>query len=184
MRNDAVEIIKERLTMREVLARYGIAAKKRMPCPIHHGKDRNFEVKDKTFCCHSRCGGGDVLTFTQLYFGLSFPDALRKLDTDFGFGLTNDKPLTREEKAKIAKEQAERKAKQKEKEHRTAEAEAKYWALRSELIDLDRQANEHKPKTYEEELDPLFAEAVFKLPQIEYECSLAEIEWRELCKTL
>ena len=50
MRVDAIQTIKDRLTMREVLEHYGYSAKRRMPCPLHNGKDNNFEVKENRLC--------------------------------------------------------------------------------------------------------------------------------------
>ena len=50
MRIDAVQTIKDRLTMREVLEHYNYTAKRRMPCPLHNGKDNNFEVKSNNYC--------------------------------------------------------------------------------------------------------------------------------------
>ena len=87
MRFNAAQTIKDRLTMREVLEHYGYTAKRRIPCPLHNGEDNNFEIKEKTFMCYSQCGGGDVITFVQKLFNLSFTEALKKIDIDFNLNL-------------------------------------------------------------------------------------------------
>jgi len=51
-------------------------------CPIHNGKDANFEIDSRTgyWQCYSQCqDGGDIFSFVQKYYNKSFPDALRHL---------------------------------------------------------------------------------------------------------
>ena len=57
-------------------------------CPFHDDAHKgNFRVNTSTgaFCCFA-CGakGGDVITFTQLRHGLSFPDALKAIADAWG----------------------------------------------------------------------------------------------------
>lgn len=166
MRIDAVQTIKDRLTMREVLERYGYNVKRRIPCPIHNGNDDNFEVKEHTFCCHSHCGSGDVITFVQKLFDLSFPDTLRKIDADFGFNIYGDhtfEELRRSHYKQMAIK-AERERKQREKE----QADKEYWAAFDEWKRLDDNRRLYKPKSPDEELHPLFVESLQKLSYQEY----------------
>ena len=72
MRIDAVQTIKDSLTMRDVLEQYGYTARRRIPCPLHGGDGDNFEVKEKSYCCHSHCGGGEVISFVKKLFYLIF----------------------------------------------------------------------------------------------------------------
>src|SRR5437016_5997046 len=49
--------------------------KLRGPCPIHEGKDNNFEVDSKTglWFCHSQCGnGGDIIRLEMRLTGEDF----------------------------------------------------------------------------------------------------------------
>ena len=50
MRFDAVQTIKDRLIMHDVLLRYGYEPKRRMKCPLHNGDGLNFEIKEKSLC--------------------------------------------------------------------------------------------------------------------------------------
>lgn len=161
MRVDAVQTIKERLTMREVLEYYGYDVKRRIPCPLHNGIDDNFEIKEKTYCCHSHCGGGDIITFVQKFFNLSFPEALRKIDTDFGLNIYGDH--TFEDVRRSHYQQMAVKAK-KERAKREKEAlNNEYWKAFDEWKRLDDNRQIYKPKSPDEDLHPLFVESLQKL---------------------
>lgn len=173
MKIDAVQTIKDRLTMREVLEHYGYTAKHRMPCPLHNGKNNNFEVKEKTFMCYSQCGGGDVITFVQRLFNLSFLDALNKIDIDFNLNLYGEHSFEDLRKSHYRQKQiqAERERKKREKE----QAENEYWAVFDEWKRLDDNKRIYAPKTPEEELHPLFIEALQKLAYQEYLFDCAKV---------
>lgn len=173
MRIDAVQIIKDRLTMREVLLRYGYEPKRRMPCPLHNGKDNNFEVKEKSFMCYSQCGGGDVITFVQQLFSLTFLDALKKMDIDFGLNLYGEHSFEDLRKSHYRQKQiqAERERKKREKE----QADNEYWAVFDEWKRLDDNKRNYAPKTPDEEWHPLFVEALQKLAYQEYLLDIAEM---------
>lgn len=172
MNIDAIPIIKERLTMQDVLARYGIDYKRRMPCPLHGGKDNNFEVKDRTWKCYSHCGGGDVISFVQKLFGLSFPDTLKRIDADFGLGVYGDHSFEDVRRAIFAQKamQAKRDRAKREKESKDAE----YWAAFDEWKRLDDNMRKYKPKTMDEELHPLFVESMQKIDYAKYVLERAE----------
>ena len=172
MRFDAVQTIKDRLTMREVLEHYGYTPKRRMPCPIHQGKDLNFEVKNKSWHCYSHCGSGDIISFVQKLFGLSFPDALKKIDLDFKLNLYGNHSLQelRQSHYRQKQVQAERERKEREKE----QADNEYWAVFEEWKRLDDNKRKYAPKTPGEEWHPLFVEALQKLAYQEYLLDCAE----------
>ena len=171
MRFDAVQTIKDRLTMQDVLLRYGYTPKRRMPCPLHNGKDNNFEVKENSFMCYSQCGGGDVITFVQKLFNLSFQEAMKKIDADFGLNLYGDK--TFEELRKSHYQTKQLQAKREREKAEQEQAKAKYWAVFDEWKRLDDNKRNYAPKTSDEELHPLFVEALQKLAHQEYllECA-------------
>lgn len=166
---DKIAIIKDRLTMRDVLARYGFEPKKRMKCPIHNGDDYNFSVMDKGYMCFSHCGGGDVITFVQKLFNLSFADTLRKIDTDFNLGLYGKKDLKNLEKLRQSKYKSKVvKARQERIKSEKQHADDEYWAVFDEWKRLDDNKRNYAPKTPDEEWHPLFVEALQKLAYQEY----------------
>lgn len=174
---DATTIIKDRLTMADVLSRYGFEPKKRMKCPLHNGDDLNFATTDKTYTCYSRCGSGDVISFVQNYFNIGFNEALKKIDADFGFCLYGKQSYRDNQKSQkeafLRKKQAEEKEKEKQKAH------LQYWAEFDEWKRLSENKKKYAPKTPEEEPHPLFVEALQKLTHQEYLLECADRERRK-----
>lgn len=81
--------IKSRLSMKEVLSRYGINYLKKSgnslygPCPIHHGDNPTaFRVSlDKNLWhCFTHCGGGSVIDFIMQMEGLNEHEAAKKAE--------------------------------------------------------------------------------------------------------
>lgn len=176
MRINAVQIIKDRLTMREVLERYGFSTKRRIPCPLHNGKDDNFEIKGNNWWCYSHCGSGDTISFVQKLYSLSFQDTLRKIDTDFGLNIYGDHYFEElrcshyQQQALQARRDREKREKQK--------AEDDYWKAFDEWKRLDNNRGIYRPKSPDEELHPLFVESLQKLDYQKYVLDCAETEVR------
>ena len=166
MRFDAVQTIKDRLTMQDVLLKYGYSPKRRMPCPIHNGKDCNFEIKGNNWRCYSRCGSGDTISFVQQLFNISFQDALRKIDTDFGLNIYGDHSF--EELRRSHYQQQALKAKQEREKREKQIIEAKYWEAFSEWKRLDDNLRLYAPKAFEEKPHPFFIESLQKIEYQKY----------------
>ena len=98
MDNQMAERITEQVTVPMVLSRYGFPTsdRKRIPCPLHSGKDPNFCYTDKVFHCWTCGAKGNVVSLVMQLFNLSFPQALMKLNTDFCLGLSAQKPSIRD----------------------------------------------------------------------------------------
>jgi DNA primase len=172
MRIDVVQTIKDRLMMRDVLLRYGYEPKRRIKCPIHNGDGLNFEIKEHSFMCYSQCGGGDVITFVQKLFSLSFQEALKKIDVDFGLNLYGDKTFEELRKSHYQTKQLQAKREREKAERERIKSE--YWAVFDEWKRLDDNKRNYAPKTPDEELHPLFVEALQKLAHQEYLLECAE----------
>lgn len=174
MRIDAVQTIKDRLTMRDMLLRYGYEPNNKgfMCCPFHNEKTPSMKVYEKDYHCFGCGEHGDVITFVQKLFNLSFQEALKKIDVDFGLNLYGDKTFeklrkshyqTKQLQAKRAREKAERER-----------IKSEYWAVFDEWKRLDDNKRNYAPKTPDEELHPLFVEALQKLAHQEYLLDCAE----------
>ena len=173
---DKVAIIKDRLTMDEVLRQYGYTPKKRMPCPLHSGVDKNFEIKGKYWRCYSHCGNGDTISFVQKLFGLSFPDTLKKIDTDFNLGLFEH--ISNRKSLDIARQSYQRKKERERQKQEIENAKNKYWDVYGEYARLFRNKVLYEPNTMDcEQWHPLFVEALQKLAYQEYllECAESEV---------
>ncbi|MBV9280501.1 MAG: DNA primase [Chloroflexi bacterium] len=90
---DAVEDIKSRLNIEDVVGRYvdlkRSGASLKGLCPFHQEKTPSFVVSPSrgTFHCFGCQKGGDVFTFVQEVEKLSFPDALKRLADQAGVAL-------------------------------------------------------------------------------------------------
>ena len=64
-------------------------------CPFHRDTHPSLTVKTDKWKCWACGKGGNVINFTQEYFGLNFVDACRKLSEDFGIDCGVDKQSKR-----------------------------------------------------------------------------------------
>lgn len=101
------------LTTKDILNKYGIKMKKDMfSCPFH-GKDKNPSAKayDNSFYCFTCHKGGDIISFVEKYFNLSFKEAMQKINEDFNLGLSSDTKINYDKinEIKLQREQKEKK---------------------------------------------------------------------------
>ena len=153
--------IKNRIKMPEMLEFYGFDIKKgRMKCALHNGEDYNCGIKQDYIHCFVCGESADVISFVMKYFHLSFKEAITKLNNDFNLGLPIGEKLDRRKQIDLArksfKAKQEREAKQNE---RNQLKNARETAL-DEWIKFDIQKTKYKPKTQNEDLHPLFVEAI------------------------
>lgn len=181
--------IKNRIKMPELLQFYGFDIKKcRMKCPLHNGEDYNCGIKQDYIHCFVCGESADVVSFVIKYYGLSFKEAIAKLNNDFNLGLPIGEKLDRRKRIDILKKtfKARREREAKQNEHNRLK-NARETAL-DEWVRLDKQKIKYKPKTQDEDLHPLFIEAIINLPHAEYclECAETELylyETRNCCNT-
>jgi DNA primase len=165
-RSDVGGQIKQLLTMREVVERYGFTPDRSgyIQCPFHQG-DNHGSLKiypdDRGWHCF-RCGaGGTVIDFVMKLFDISFRQAIVRLSSDFNLNLMPGQATSRAEQSAIL-------------EARRREAE------RKDALDLEyrEKASEHcywwnvmkyfAPAPGDTTLHPLFAEALRRQPILEY----------------
>lgn len=168
MRIDAVQTIKDRLTMREILEHYGYKIDKKgfMCCPFHNEKTPSMRIYDKDFHCFGCQEHGDIVSFVQKLFNLSFPETLRRIDADFGLNIYGDHTFEelRRSHYKQRAIEAERQRKKCQKEN----ANSEYWKAFDEWKRLDENRIKYRPKSPDEEFHPLFIESLQKLTHQEY----------------
>lgn len=175
MNIDKPQIIKDRLTMRESAEYYGYKPNKAgfIYCPFHSEKTPSMKIFEKDYHCFGCNEHGDIISFVQKLFGLSFPEALRKIDTDFNLNLYGDH--TFEELRRSHRQQQALQAKREREKAERQQTENEYWAVFDEWKRLDDNKRNYAPKTMEEEWHPLFVEALQKLAYQEYLLDCAEM---------
>ena len=83
--NELFEQIRERVTMEQVLERYGFTTKKHLCiCPFHNDTKPSMRVYQNSFYCFSCCTGGDVVKFVALYFDIGNYKAAKIIANEFG----------------------------------------------------------------------------------------------------
>ena len=87
------EEVKSQLNIRQVIEHYGykVNRAKQFVCPFHNDHKPSASIKDDYFNCFVCGAGGDLITFTAKYFGLSNYDAVKKLIEDFNLNIQIDK---------------------------------------------------------------------------------------------
>ena len=103
--------VKQQLRMKQVVEFYGVRLNRanKGECPLHREKTKGaFSIHEgkQIFNCFSCGKGGDLITFVSERFGMKPLDACKKLNEDFGLGLTNEKPSRQ---ARIAQARENRK---------------------------------------------------------------------------
>lgn len=111
-----IDKIKEKLTIEEVLDRYWSAPnwEGRYKCAMHNGKDYNMLVKNGFAYCFVCGESADCVKLTSKMFNITIGEAIKKIDDDFGLGLS--RTLTASERRKFAEAQALRERERKRKE--------------------------------------------------------------------
>lgn len=177
-----VDVIKNSVSAIDVAHEIGLYVDKhgRCSCPFHNGKDRNMKLFSgnrgyNCFVCHA---SGDVISFAQQYYKMSFPDCVRWFNDTFHLGMDIDSPMSQD--AVKRAENAQRK--------RARERELAEWkermrfdlALTAEDIvrRLEEIRDERRPRTYGD-WDEDFCRAVVLLPdarQFAEDCMMNCIE--------
>lgn len=91
---DAVTEIKARLSMRQIVERYGLKMERGgyITCPFHDERTPSLKIYDqpgKGFCCFGCGAAGSVIDFVMRLFHLPFRVAVRRICLDFGIAMTN-----------------------------------------------------------------------------------------------
>lgn len=176
------EIIKERVTAREMMERVGVQVDRRgmAVCPFHGDSDASLKVyRDprRGWHCYGCHAGGDVIDFTMRWYGLCFKEAVARINEDFALGLPVGEVMTgaqrRAVREEIERAQQERQALQR----RAAEAESAYWAAYDAWLNNERALQENAPSGLSEP-NAAWCEAVVRRDELEEKLKDAEERWR------
>jgi len=172
--------IKAAVSAREVFEHYGFEINRAGFCRspfAANDKTPSLKVYDGDRGWHdfSSGKGGDVISFVQEYFNLSFLDAVKKLNDDFRLGLPIGERLTPDKHREAERAAQER---QRQAQERKAERERLQNAYNRALdwwVYLDTVKRENAPQSVTDGFCAEYAWAVKKLPIAEHRLSCAEI---------
>lgn len=167
--------IKSRVKMPEMVERYGYKIKQnRIPCPLHGGRDANCGVKENYIHCFVCGESADQISFVQKLFGLSFPDAIAKINEDFALGLPIGQRVEPRRRLEMGRAAFMRRKQQEAKKNEKEALEAAYWKAFDELQRLELQKQRYQPKSATDEMHPLFIQAVKNIERVKYELGKAQ----------
>lgn len=178
MQPNAIQIIKYQIDMQKVLEKYGYKADRKgfICCPFHNEKTPSMRIYEKDYHCFGCQEHGDVITFVQKLFGLSFQDTLRKIDADFVLNIYADHSFDELRQSHFQQQALQSKREREKREKQKAEQE--YWKAFDEWKRLDDNRRLYRPKSPDEKLHPLFVESLQKLDYQKYVLDCSETEVR------
>ena len=176
---DFANEIRNSLDTQEVFSNYGLRPNRAgfVCCFSHNERTPSMKVYKGSGGYHCfGCGAhGSIIDFVMQYFGLSFKEAIIKINEDFSLGLPIDEKLDRRKQLEINKAAFERKRKIEAEKKRREQIESDYWAAFDEWKRLDDNKRNYAPKTPSEPFHPLFVDALKNIASAEYKLSCAEI---------
>lgn len=171
--------IKQRVSMIEMLRHYGIETNRSgfCRCPFHQERSASFKAYpgSRGFYCFGCNESGSVIDFVMKFFGLSFGDAIKKINEDFSLGLPIGEKLDRRKQLEMNRQAFMRKREMNAKKAEQEKLENAYWEAFDEWKRLDDNLRNYAPKSPTDTLHPLFVEALKNISCAEYYLSCAEI---------
>lgn len=169
---DIADMIKDRLSMQEVVERYGFEVNRahKMLCPFHNDGHPSMHVYSDNFHCFTCGAHGDVISFVQKLYGLDFQKAISKIGLDFGLNLPVERKVTLRDYFKAQDIQKEKDRAKNQQEKLKKEFEKAY----DDYAKLDCYRIRYKPKSPDEAPDQRFLEALSGLESAKFRLDLAE----------
>ena len=156
--------VKEQVSTREVAEHYGYKVSRNgmMRCPFHDDRNPSMKV-DQNFICFGCQEKGDVIRFASKLFGLPAYEAAGKLIEDMGLTVSlENKPDVKPGIRKKAKLKRQDEARFRQTVDRVYNVYCDYFHL------LNEWANVYAPRAPDEDLHPLFVEAMHQREYVEY----------------
>jgi len=176
---DLYDSVREAVTMDEAVALYApehAPRGRRIPCPIHHGKDYNLSYTDRGFRCFVCGASGDVISFVRDVCGLESRNAaITRLNRDFRLSL----PIRCEIAPETQKALEARKNRIRERNEKLAQLQSAWHAAMDWFALLDRMKTDFAPADPEEEPCLQYAFACRRIAGAWYEAQLAASALRD-----
>ena len=174
--------IKQRVSMIEMLRHYGIETNRSgfCRCPFHQERSASFKAYPGTrgFYCFGCGAHGSVIDFVMLYFGLSFKDALAKINEDFSIGLPIGERISLRQRREMEHRQRERQEERNREQMELERLDGEYWAAFDLWQKYDTNKREYAPKSPSEDFHPLYVEAIKNIDYASYLLDTAEMRLR------
>ena len=165
--------MKERVTARQVAARYGLKVSRNgmTRCPFHNDKHPSMKI-DQNYYCFACGAKGDAVNYVAVLFGLSQFEAAKKINDDFSLGISIENTGIRRKQNSGVRE----KEKIPTKEERIQFVQKKIGGWVKDAVNvllrylrwMEFWKEFYKPESMEAEWNPLFVEALQNESKISY----------------
>lgn len=178
-----VQEIKASISMDDICAQYGIEVNRarKVLCPFHQDSKPSMHIYRGQrgfycFVCHS---GGDVIDFTQQYFGITFGEAQKKLNQDFELGLPIGGQLDKEAKRKADQKARQRRREIRERKKHHQRLQKAYHAALDRFIELDKTMTQNAPERTYGVITDAYSNAARRIEAAAYAVDMAELRLAE-----
>ncbi|MDO4557245.1 MAG: CHC2 zinc finger domain-containing protein, partial [Lachnospiraceae bacterium] len=161
------EAVRDTVTARQVAEHYGLQVGRNgmASCPFHHDRHPSMKV-DKRFYCFGCGEKGDAIDYVAKIFGIGKADAAIQIASDFS--ISYDKYCCKSE-AKTGRRQLPELTL----EQKYQKMEKRCFRVLSDYLHLMKSWEvQYAPQTMEQELHPLFVEALQKITETEYKLDI------------
>lgn len=183
MRSTDAEIIKSRVTSRQLLEHAGVPVLQNgfACCPLHGERTASLKVYDdprRGWHCFGCGRGGTVIDLGMALWNTDFLGACSMLNDEFQLGIPMGRSLTAEEKREFLERKKREQEARERKRRRMQEAETAYWAAYDAWLKNERTLDEQAPASPEEPISEDFADAAAHKAEIKEALELADEGWR------
>lgn len=181
-RLDFAEIIKERVSTREMMESTGLYIDRRgmVKCPFHADGDASLKIyRDprRGWHCYGCHAGGDVIDFAMRWYGLGFKDAMARINADFALGLPIGERASPDELRAIREELRRRREMREAKQKALDAAEKAYWAAYDAWLWNETIISAQRPTGAFDAMSEEFIHAVTHSAEIRDSLDMAEERW-------
>ena len=162
---------------------YGIELDRSGFCKCFLTGERTASLKvydgDRGWYCFGCHAHGSVIDFVMQYFGLTFQDAISKINSDFSLGLPIGERISLRQRREMEHRQRERQEERDREQRELERLECEYWAAFDLWQKYDTNKREYSPKSLSEDFHPLYVEAVKNIDCAAYLLDTAEMRLRD-----
>lgn len=179
---DFANEIRNSLDTQEVFSNYGLKPNRAgfVCCFSHNERTPSMKVYKGNGGYHCfGCGAhGSIIDFVMQYFGLSFQDAISKINADFSLGLPIGERISLRQQREMEHRQRERQEERNREQRELERLEGEYWAAFDIWKKYDTNKREYAPKSPGEDFHPLYIEAIKNIDYASYLLDTAEMRLR------
>ena len=173
--------IKARISTRAFCESVGLMPDRHgdMLCPFHGDTNKSLRVyknPEKGWACFGCHRGGTVIDFAMQWYGITYRQAVVRLDNDFGLGLPIGRKRTPEERSQMRREAHEIESRKREAQEALYAAESSFLAVSTCLCEVLSTAEKERPKRPSDAVTQAYADALWMLPVLREELQRAQYD--------